>query len=509
MLVAHIDSVPPAPGADDNASGVGTLVALAPRLRAIGPTCDVWLIATGAEERPYTGAADHLGALAAVPRVKRRASDLRFVLSLDEVGRGRTFHLRSPAARQRPAVEGAVIRAGRGASAGCATAGTGNSDHREFALAGLPAAKLGVPDDPCRHTACDRPARLQARAFPLVRGDRGAAAEPEVELGGGQRAAEVVALGAAAAQVDQRLQDALGLHALGDDVEAEVAGEVDRRADDHGVAVVVGHRGDEGAVDLDLVERQLLEVGERRLAGAEVVEREPDAERAQRREHLGHALRIAHHGGLGDLALERAAGQAVLVEQLGHHRRQADVEHVGGRQVDRDGQVRVLEPPLGALAQRGVEHPAREVGDRAGALGERDELVGLQQPVLGVLPAHERLDARHAVALERDLRLVVQDELVALDRAPQLAQEAEPGRRVGIALGRVGLDAALGALGVVHRDVGALDQRRDVAPVLGREGDADARVELDGDPVQAERPAQRVVEARRRSRPRRRGAGGR
>jgi len=170
VLVAHIDSVPPAPGANDNASGVGTLVALAPRLRVIAPTCDVWLIATGAEERPYTGAADHLGALAAVPRVKRRASDLRFVLSLDEVGRGRTFHLRSPVRRQRRSVEGAVIRAGRGTVRWVRDSGTGNSDHREFALAGLPAAKLGVPDDPCRHTACDRPARLQARAFPLVRG---------------------------------------------------------------------------------------------------------------------------------------------------------------------------------------------------------------------------------------------------------------------------------------------------------------------------------------------------
>jgi hypothetical protein len=48
--------------------------------------------------------------------------------------------------------------------------GTGNSDHREFALAGLPAAKLGVPADPCRHTTCDRPSRLQAGTFPLVRG---------------------------------------------------------------------------------------------------------------------------------------------------------------------------------------------------------------------------------------------------------------------------------------------------------------------------------------------------
>ncbi len=167
VLVAHADSVPPSPGADDNASGVGTLVALAPRLSAIGPACDVWLIATGAEERPYTGQPDHLGALAAVPRVKRRANDLRFVLSLDEVGRGSTFHLRSRANRKR--VEGRIVKAGRGAVRWVADSGTGNSDHREFALAGLPAAKLGVPDDPLRHTAGDTPGRLQPRAFVKAR----------------------------------------------------------------------------------------------------------------------------------------------------------------------------------------------------------------------------------------------------------------------------------------------------------------------------------------------------
>jgi Peptidase family M28 len=39
---------------------------------------------------------------------------------------------------------------------------TGNSDHREFELFGLPAAKLGVGagGEPCRHSPCDRPARL-------------------------------------------------------------------------------------------------------------------------------------------------------------------------------------------------------------------------------------------------------------------------------------------------------------------------------------------------------------
>ena len=91
IAMAHTDSVPPAPGADDNASGVGTLVALA-RSLATEPTpaCDVWLVATGAEERPYTGTPDHLGATALVNRLKRtdRLSDVKLALSLDEVGRG-------------------------------------------------------------------------------------------------------------------------------------------------------------------------------------------------------------------------------------------------------------------------------------------------------------------------------------------------------------------------------------------------------------------------------------
>src|SRR4029078_13523117 len=43
-LMAHTDSVPPAHGANDNASGVGVLVALAPKLAALQPPCDVWLV---------------------------------------------------------------------------------------------------------------------------------------------------------------------------------------------------------------------------------------------------------------------------------------------------------------------------------------------------------------------------------------------------------------------------------------------------------------------------------
>ena len=72
IVMAHADTVPPAPGADDNASGVGTIVALAAALAAgPAPACDTWLVSTGSEERPYTGRPDHLGAKALVERLRR------------------------------------------------------------------------------------------------------------------------------------------------------------------------------------------------------------------------------------------------------------------------------------------------------------------------------------------------------------------------------------------------------------------------------------------------------
>jgi aminopeptidase YwaD len=174
IAMAHTDSVPPAPGADDNASGVGTLVALAPALAsAAAPACDVWLVATGSEERPYTRQPDHLGAAALVRRLKRthRLQDVRLALSLDEVGRGTRFELRSPVATPRANVETRILVAAKRANVNLRwlrDSATGNSDHRELALAGAPAAKLGVPDEPCRHTACDTPDRLQRGAFARV-----------------------------------------------------------------------------------------------------------------------------------------------------------------------------------------------------------------------------------------------------------------------------------------------------------------------------------------------------
>jgi Zn-dependent M28 family amino/carboxypeptidase len=176
IVMAHTDSTPGAPGANDNASGLGVVAALAERLERIEPWCDVWLVATGAEERVYTGSPDHLGALALARRARAHGARkrLRWALSLDEVGRDRPFWLRSPASAPRPRVEGVLLAAARRAGVPVSWVrdeSSGNSDHREFELLGLPGAKLGVGagGEPCRHMPCDRPSRLDPRSLVLAR----------------------------------------------------------------------------------------------------------------------------------------------------------------------------------------------------------------------------------------------------------------------------------------------------------------------------------------------------
>ena len=106
-----------------------------------------------------------------------------------------------------------------------------------------------------------------------------------------------------------------GLDALGDHAHPEPAAEVDGGVHDRGVARVVGEPHHERAVDLDLVEVELLEMAERDVAGAEVVERGGDADRAQPGEHLERALGVGHHDVLGDLQPQAGRREAALLEQ--------------------------------------------------------------------------------------------------------------------------------------------------------------------------------------------------
>ena len=93
-----------------------------------------------------------------------------------------------------------------------------------------------------------------------------------------------------------------------------------------------------------------------------------------------------------------------------------------------------------------------------------------------MLPADQRLEARDLAGAEADHRLVVEGELVAVERVAQLAFDLEPAHRAGPHLG-VEEDAAGAAafLGPVHRRVGVADQQLGAGRLLVvRAGDGDA-----------------------------------
>ena len=72
---------------------------------------------------------------------------------------------------------------------------------------------------------------------------------------------------------------------------------------------------------------------------------------------------------------------------------------------------------LAGLAQ----HPVAERPDQAGLLGDSKEIARRQDAFARTLPAHQRLVAAQAAGGELELRLVEDDELVALQRQPQIA----------------------------------------------------------------------------------------
>ena len=159
----------------------------------------------------------------------------------------------------------------------------------------------------------DRPGRREVPGLELLRValglrgrlDVGEGLEPDDHLLRRQRLRQQVALRVVAAEHRELVVGLDGLDALGHHLEVEVVPEVDRRLHDRRVARVLRHVHDERLVDLDGVDRQLLEVGERRVAGPEVVDREADAHLRQAVQDRGGAPVVGHDRRLGDLELER------------------------------------------------------------------------------------------------------------------------------------------------------------------------------------------------------------
>src|SRR5690606_36527988 len=93
---------------------------------------------------------------------------------------------------------------------------------------------------------------------------------------------------AAAAQQEPLLRG--GLDAFGDDRDAQRPAYGDDGLDDRLVLDVVRDLEDERAVDLQRIDRETFELRERRVARAEIVDREPDAQLLDREQLLHCAV---------------------------------------------------------------------------------------------------------------------------------------------------------------------------------------------------------------------------
>ncbi len=93
-----------------------------------------------------------------------------------------------------------------------------------------------------------------------------------------------------------------------------------------------------------------------------------------------------------------------------------------------------------------------------------------------MLPAHQRLDTRDLLRVQIELRLVMQEELVALQAAAQTRLQRHPLERMDVDLLRVELVVVLAVLlGAVHGDVGVFHQGLFVLRFRRIHADADAR----------------------------------
>jgi len=167
LVGAHLDTVPQAPGAEDNASGVAVLLELA-RLAAGRRTgLPVVFVAFAAEEPRGDGdALHHFGSRAYVARMPvEERRNLTAMVSLDRVGVGRVVPVCTGGAGP-ASVQAALLTTAQ--RTGVAALGCDNtsSDHWSFELAGLPAARVGSTPYAAYHSAADlpgvvRPAQLR------------------------------------------------------------------------------------------------------------------------------------------------------------------------------------------------------------------------------------------------------------------------------------------------------------------------------------------------------------
>jgi hypothetical protein len=254
-----------------------------------------------------------------------------------------------------------------------------------------------------------------------------------------------------------------------------VAGSCDihHRLHDRGRAIDLDV-ADEAAIDLDLVEREALQIAQRGEAGAEIVERNAHADGAELMQDCQRRLVVTDQHRLGDFDLQPARLQSGSRERAHDPQRQRLAFQLDRRDVDGNANVG---RPSGGFGAGGPEHPIAELVNKSGIFRHRDEFGGRDHAAFGMAPAQQRLAARDRVAVKIEQRLIVELEAAIGHGLTQVLLHCQPRLGAGV---HFWFEEAMGAapfgLGGIHCEIGVLDQLIEVGTVLRCQRNADAGV---------------------------------
>jgi len=168
VLGAHVDTKYPSPGANDNGSGVGTVLELARAFSQTDTVPSVRFVFFGAEEmldpdpsHHHYGSGHYVTGLTSAEK-----AEISGMVSVDMVGYGTLYHARTMLVGPQSMSDLVLSVAGREGIkiSYLKDPGTyGWSDHEPFERSGIPAVWLEWRDDPVYHTTADVASHLDKR----------------------------------------------------------------------------------------------------------------------------------------------------------------------------------------------------------------------------------------------------------------------------------------------------------------------------------------------------------
>ena len=213
----------------------------------------------------------------------------------------------------------------------------------------------------------------------------------------------------------------LGFHPFGHHFQRQVVSHGNDAPGDGGITPVLDDFLDERVVDLDPVGRHLLDVGQARETGAEIINRDLYTQLPELVECVDHLAGVIDDRRLHHLQVQRLGWQAGFAQSPFDRRQKVGFPDLYRRDIHTYRTV----PEAGGMEfdhipASLVQHPLTQCNNLPGFLSQRYEVCRRYQAKLRVFPAHQRFHRAGLAGAGVDHRLVVEGQGMVVDGILQL-----------------------------------------------------------------------------------------